>query len=113
MRFHTGALRFLSILLILFAASLELRAETVRGKIVRETDNGEYPAAYAAVTLNSEQTGRSARTYSTLEGVFFLYNVPPGEYDLEVWAAKKIISKTPISVVPGQEVTDVGFVRIH
>ena len=57
-------------------------AATVRGRLVHA--NG-YPAAGVAVTVSNQQVGRSSPAYAGADGMYYLYNVPPGYYYLEVW----------------------------
>jgi len=57
-------------------------AATVRGRLNHA--NG-YPAAGVAVTVINQQAGRSSPAYSGADGMYYIYNVPPGYYNLEVW----------------------------
>ena len=57
---------------------------TVRGQLLR---NGQYPAAGIQVTLNHTQYGRSSPTMTGGDGMYYLYNVPFGDYFLELWIA--------------------------
>lgn len=59
-------------------------ASTVRGRLVHA--NGS-PAAGFAVTVYNPQTGRSSPAHTGPDGMFYLYNVRPGSYYLEVWTA--------------------------
>src|SRR5204862_8144320 len=61
---------------------------TVRGQLLK---NGQYPAAGIQVTLNHTQFGRSSATMTGGDGMYYLYNVPYGDYYLELW-----ISTPPI-----------------
>jgi hypothetical protein len=61
---------------------------TVRGQLLR---NGQNPAAGIKVTLNHPQYGRSSATMTGNDGMYYLYNVPYGDYYLELW-----ISNPPI-----------------
>ena len=78
------------LLLALLATTLStaLAAQTVRGRLWRSTPNGLNPASALAVTLYSPQRGRSSPAYSTSEGYYYLYNVPPGRYILEIWTGR-------------------------
>jgi len=40
--------------------------------------------AGAAITLENKELGRSATVYSGADGMYYLRNVPPGTYTLEV-----------------------------
>ena len=65
-----------------------LAASVVRGRFVRVGPYGYYPAAGVAVTVYalSSQIGRSAVSYSGADGMYYIPNVPGGQYKLEVWA---------------------------
>lgn len=78
--------------LTLFAAFLtsgataSCYAGTLRGRLDRRDSYGRnIPAAYVHVTLYSQQQGRSSPAYTGVDGMYYLYNVPPGSYTLEVW----------------------------
>lgn len=93
----------LAIIMVTSTAS----AQTVRGRIDRMMPNGpQYPAGYVAVTLFSTQMGRSAAAYTTPDGFYFLYNVPPGKYILEVWAYQRpliyevMVFNQPLTDIP-------------
>ena len=59
------------------------RAATVRGQLA--CNNRPYPAAGVAVTVFSTFYGRSTPSRTGTDGMYYLYNVPPGIYTLEVW----------------------------
>ena len=74
-------------LLLTFVGTTSAQGATVRGRLDRRDGNGRiYPATYVAVTLNSPNMGRSSPAYTGADGMYYLYNVPPGNYLLEVWA---------------------------
>lgn len=75
------------LLLLALGFAIEASAQTIRGRLMRATPYGPYPAAYVAVTVYAPHMGRSAPAYSSPEGFYFLYNVPPGQYVLEVWTS--------------------------
>lgn len=60
-------------------------AATVRGRLDRTGPYGLYPAAGVAVTLFNPQVGRSSPAYTGMDGMYFIFNVPPGNYNLEIW----------------------------
>lgn len=97
-------------LLAIVSISSAASAQTVRGYLSRWTPHGPYPAGYVAVTLYSPQMGRSAPAYSTQEGFYFLYNVPPGQYVLEVWAYQ--VPMTSRVMVLNQPVTNIPPITI-
>jgi hypothetical protein len=69
-------------LLAVFFLATMAGASTVRGRLVHS--NG-YPAAGVAVTVVNQSVGRSSPAYAGPDGMYYLYNVPPGVYYLEVW----------------------------
>ena len=68
--------------LVVLTAGLA-NAATVRGRLIHGS-NG-YPAAGVAVTVYNQGVGRSSPAYTGTDGMYYLYNVPPGYYYLEVW----------------------------
>lgn len=75
--------------LIAFLACIPYaHAATVRGKLNRVTKSGVYPALGVSVTVSSPSTGRSYPAYTDKSGFFYLYNIPPGTYTLEVGVTK-------------------------
>ena len=97
----------LAVLILVIIAAVEAIAggSTVRGRLVRE---GNYPAAGVEVSLLAVNTklGRSSRSYSGTDGMYYIRNVPPGEYDLELWVAKEPVTYR-ITVRDG-EYTDIA-----
>ena len=76
---------------------------TVRGRLVRP-DN--YPAAGIEITLANREIGRSPRSFSGTDGMYYIRNVPPGNYQLELW-----VGKSPMTYnvsVGGGEYTDIA-----
>ena len=74
-------------LLLVFVGTTSAQAATVRGRLDRRDGQGRsYPATYVSVTLNSPSMGRSSPAYTGADGMYYLYNVPPGDYYLEIWA---------------------------
>ncbi len=69
---------------VVLALSNRVDAATVRGRLLRRGK----PAPLLTVTLLG-QLGRSSPTTSASDGMFYLLNVPPGCYTLEVWADRK------------------------
>lgn len=67
----------------LFAASV------VRGRLVRRGPYGDYPAAGVGVSVFalSSGIGRSAMAYSGGDGMYYIPNVPGGQYKLEIWVS--------------------------
>jgi hypothetical protein len=44
-----------------------------------------YPGAGVAATVFNPQVGRSSPAYAGPDGMYYIYIVPPGAYNLEVW----------------------------
>lgn len=65
-----------------FVSRLEAQTTTVRGQLLK---NGQYPAAGIRVTLNHPTFGRSSASTTGDDGMYYVYNVPYGDYYLEVW----------------------------
>jgi hypothetical protein len=81
-----SSLKILLLSLVVFIATASVYAGTVRGRLDRRDAYGRvYPAAYVVVTLYNQQIGRSSPVYSGNDGMYYLYNVPPGPYLLEIW----------------------------
>jgi hypothetical protein len=82
---HAAFLVVLGILLItVFPGVAE--AANVRGRINRRTPQGFVPAQGVPVTVFRSDVGRSAPSYTGNDGMYYLYNLPDGDYTLEVWA---------------------------
>lgn len=73
-------------------------ASTVRGQIYRMVNGKRVGANGIAVRLNHPQRGPSSAVYTNSEGMYFLYNIPPGQYTLEVTITQKNIKKYQITV---------------
>ena len=66
----------------LFAvAQVDAQTTTVRGQLLR----GASPAGGITVTLNHPTFGRSSPSTTGSDGMYYFYNVPFGDYYLEVW----------------------------
>src|SRR6266699_3924377 len=82
--------RALGILVALLAIGAMTPAEeafagNVRGQIVRQTSQGTVPAQGIAVSVYRNDIGRSGFAYTGYDGMYYLYSIPPGDYQLEVW----------------------------
>ena len=62
------------------------RAATVRGQLKRPDGRKVVPAAGMCITV-STRNGRSPRACSNFQGMYYLPNVPPGDYLLEIWTS--------------------------
>ncbi len=85
MRFTVWLRRFCLSLLVLGMFGDAAFAATVRGRLDRRGPYGFYPAAGVAVTVNNPQMGRSSPAYTGTDGMYYLFNIPPGNYTLEIW----------------------------
>jgi hypothetical protein len=101
--------RTIAVLVVfLLFATASAHADTVRGKVVYADGVTAYPNV--AVTLQNS-AGRSGTAYTGSDGMFYLEQIPAGEYTMEVKTAKE--TKTlKISVQP-QPYTDVAPVKMN
>jgi hypothetical protein len=74
---------FCIVVLILLADSAY--SQTVRGRLDRRGPSGYYPAAYVKVTLGIPNQWRSLPVYTGVDGMYYFYNIRPGNYVLEIW----------------------------
>ena len=86
------------VLAIVIGSAPWAEAQTVRGRIERWTPYGIYPATAMAVTLFSPDRGRSYPAYTDNQGFYYLQNIPPGNYVLEVWVGQLPLTR-PVSVL--------------
>lgn len=71
--------------IVLFTCIAYVEAATIRGRLDRVSTFGAYPATGIAVTVSSPSAGRSYPAFTDNYGFYYLYNIPPGNYNLEVW----------------------------
>jgi hypothetical protein len=104
----------LTAMALLIGSVSAARTDTiVRGKLYRVGSGGtEIPAAGIGVSLNNPQRGASATAYSGSDGLYYIYNVPPGRYVLEVRISKSEILKYDIEA-KDQKYTDIGPIRVE
>ncbi len=108
-RLAKAAASFLVVLVMVQAAT----AATVRGRLIRYVNGGQYPAGGMAVTVYNQYTGRSSPAYTGPDGMYYLYYVPPGGYYLEVWTSRD--PRVPPTVYPVQVVepyTDIPQIAV-
>ncbi len=77
-------------------------AQNVRGMLIRQG----YAAPNVAVTLLAPHTGRSSPAYTGANGMYYFYNVLPGNYTLEIWGYGNIPT-TYFIQVGSQPYTDI------
>ena len=105
--------RLVSLTLIVFIFSAFTYAGTVRGRLDRRDAYGRiYPAVYVRVTLYNDSRGRSAPAYTGTDGMFYLYNVPPGSYYLEIWPYPNQRPIVYTIYVSDQPFTDIAAIQI-
>lgn len=105
--------RIVGLTLVLLILSAFTYAGTVRGRLDRRDGYGRtYPAVYVAVTLYNERLGRSAPAYSGTDGMYYIYNVPPGTYYLEIWPYPNQRPIVYTIYVSNQPVTDIAPIQI-
>ena len=80
------ALTAVFLLVILLTISSPAYSQVVRGMLFRLGPYGPYPAVNVLLTLFSPSMGkRSAPSYTGGDGMYYFYNVPQGQYVLEIW----------------------------
>ncbi len=68
--------------LTLALATASAHAASVRGQVLHQ--NGQ-PATGIAVTVSDHKSFRSQPAHAGSDGMYYLYNIPSGQYFLEVW----------------------------
>jgi hypothetical protein len=86
-----------AILMTTALAATDVEATTVRGRVDRQTSFGIVTAGSIKVTLKSTAGSRSSPAYTNPQGVYYIYNVPTGNYVLEVWSSRNPVT-IPITV---------------
>lgn len=77
----------LCLLLLVLAFAGTGQAASVRGRIDHAYSNGRrIPIAGVIVTVSQPGRGRSAPSYTDGGGMYYLQNIRPGIYDLEIWS---------------------------
>ena len=96
----------LSATVFLLLTTATTYAALIRGRLTR----GPYPAPGIAVTVWNQQLGRSVASYSQGDGMYYLANIPPGLYVLEIW----IRPGTPMTlqIQVGEPNTDIVPVNV-
>ena len=104
---------FFSVLLAItyFVETGSANAQTVRGRVFRQSPAGTYPAPSVRLTLFAQGRGRSAPVYSGNDGMYFFHGFLPGVYTLEVWLDANRSMNFNLKVL-NQPYTDVGPIYI-
>lgn len=77
------------LLLLVVTEATTAAAAVVRGRLDRVDQNGRRrPAVGIAVTVYNPTVGRSSAATTGADGMYYIYNVPPGSYYLEVWVSR-------------------------
>lgn len=75
----------LLLLVLVFAGTGQ--AASVRGRVDQAYANGQrIPMAGVIVTVSQPGRGRSAPSYTDGWGMYYLQNIRPGIYNLEIWS---------------------------
>lgn len=94
----------------------------VRGMLFRpgqptsQRPDGRYPAGGIQLTLFNQRMGRSSPAYSGSDGMYYFYNVPAGDYTLEVWLAVQQATPYGIRVLPStpqRPFTDIAPIAVR
>jgi hypothetical protein len=83
---RASLLRILLCCAALAVAATAAHAASVRGQVLRR--NGQ-PAAGVTLTISDHKSYRSAPARSGNDGMYYLFNIPAGQYYLEVWVNPK------------------------
>jgi Carboxypeptidase regulatory-like domain len=101
----THAALFITILIatLCFALPIHGQTTTVRGQVVRM--NGGAPVANISVDLLTATGARSVPSLTGANGMYYLYNIPAGDYHLEVWSGGTPLVY-PVRIVLGAPLQD-------
>ncbi len=83
-----------------------------RGELGRVTPQGQIPAPGIPVTVYRADIGRSGVAYSGADGMYYLFNIPPGPFVLEIWVHPNSPPMTFKIQVYNQPFTDIGPIRV-
>jgi len=96
----------------LFLFSSAANAEGVRGRLDGLGPYGPYPVTGVPVTVSSP-LGRSSPAYSDYQGMYYIYNLTPGPYLLEIWLGGPEPMSFDVVVYPNQAMTDLAPIRVR
>lgn len=78
---------FIAILILCGLLSEKIFAQaTIRGRLVRLGPAGQYFVPNVRVNVYSPTIGFSNPTFSGIDGMYYLFGIPYGQYYLQVWA---------------------------
>jgi hypothetical protein len=81
-------------------------AVTVRGRLLKQSTHGTYPAAHVSVMLTSaagDATPFRRDAVTGEDGIFYFYNITRGDYILEIEAGSRFLTR---SITVTQKPTD-------
>ena len=78
--------------LILYVMSSVSAGSVVRGKVLKQTSFGLFPAAKVKITCQGAGSGLST-TYTDSEGWYYFYNLLPGKYTVAVQGTTPLIQE--------------------
>ena len=100
------------ILTMILSFSSIADSQIVRGRIDRQSPKGLYTASNVMVTIGLRTGWRSLPAYTGVDGMYYFYNVQPGDYILEIWGpGNKLIQGYSIRAL-NQPYTDIRSIVI-
>jgi hypothetical protein len=107
----TRAVIFITFVIAIFclAPLSHGQTTTVRGQVVRR--DGITPLPNISVDLLTGAGARSVPSISGANGMYYLYNIPAGDYQIEVWAGGSPIVY-PVRIVLGTPLQDLPRVVV-
>ena len=99
------------VLLALLGPAAQASASTVRGRLYRLTPQGIVPASGIPVNVHNPSLGASGFAHSDAQGMYQLFNLPPGVYTLQIW----VYPKKPIAfqiTVYNRPFTDIAPIQM-
>jgi hypothetical protein len=73
---------------MLFLLTIAAGAATVRGQLNHHNKASIAPAGGICVTVVKTGGVRSARACTDAQGMYYLPNISPGDYQLEIWTSQ-------------------------
>ena len=89
-------------------------AENLRGRVDRPGTYGPVPVVGLPVIAISRDYDFERQAITGRDGMYYIYNVPPGDYVLEVLGPTgNLLSDLEVFVAPGRYMTDVPPVLLR
>jgi hypothetical protein len=99
-------------LIVMLCFTADAYSQIVRGRIDHQGPKGLYTASNVMVTIGLRTGWRSLPAYTGVDGMYYFYNVQPGDYILEIWGpGNKLIQGYSIRVL-NQPYTDIRAIVI-